>query len=1003
MLKTGTPIIPIFYHVQRAHLRHLKGNYESSFTEYQEKGRYVDKFEEWKKALYNVSFYEGEIVNDNEYATQLSSVRFLLEEQKQKQRVLKNIVNRVLKIMKRGPLEVATHPVGLKEAVAEFEMKNSESAKNHSNVQLVGIWGMGGSGKTTLAKELYNKKCSSIEKSSFVFDVRTAASKNELHIKQRQLLEDFGFKFSDQPFDNIEQGKMILSNYLTSLPVFIILDDVDHRDQLEILLPGKASLASGSLIIVTTRDKEVLKVCGISCIYVMKSMNQSHAKQRFCWHAFLKSSPLSGFEDLVEKFVCASNGLPLSLKVLGGQLHGWSNKDLWEDVLHKISRILPDDIINRLRVRYDALDKEEQQMFLDVACFFIGKNKTIAISVWEGSGWSGLWGWERLVNKCLVEVIHKNEIRMHDHLRDLGREIARTLVPHRLWSPNQLTLIIKQEEIRGMILNPANNDVHNFPNSFLNTSIWLRGFKMIRRAFPYGLKILVIEENSGNNLHIAKLSRELAWLSCTRITHRNHPSWLRLKNLRVLELYDCPEIVGLWKDGVERCEHLTLQSDILENMTKLQYLNLNQCTQLEELPRHITNQVSLSELYLEGTRLRGLPINIGQLSKLRVMEICPDKGCFHVQSFPDSMGSLTLLEQLSLRNLKVLSLPKSLKQLINLWTLKIVNCPMGELDFGQTFLGNNLKKIELGETSVSKITISKDCCPHLKILTLYCNNYLTEVNTLPTTVEDILIENCRLLRKISGIGGIVSLQYLWLRYCPNLEKLPRFDKLVSLKVFRLGGRNKVETIQGLQHCTSLERLEIDGGKCWEVSDIESWENVQRLTSVQLIAKKKSAVLPCIQTIQKWPEDITIFTKAVAGAGSFLSSQAFPKLSVVHSFANEEIISYNKNIEFELLNHPSDGNAMMLCLVIKRNSFMRLNISWRNDRNISAFRGWDMEEGKWTWIGVFTQHSECLAARKWCIYGSIMYGECEVEKGMVVRGDEESVVKGFHRLLTLLAC
>ncbi|GLJ25361.1 hypothetical protein SUGI_0485630 [Cryptomeria japonica] len=633
MLKTGTPIIPIFYHVQRAHLRHLKGNYESSFTEYQEKGRYVDKFEEWKKALYNVSFYEGEIVNDNE------------EEQKQKQRVLKNIVNRVLKIMKRGPLEVATHPVGLKEAVAEFEMKNSESAKNHSNVQLVGIWGMGGSGKTTLAKELYNKKCSSIEKSSFVFDVRTAASKNELHIKQRQLLEDFGFKFSDQPFDNIEQGKMILSNYLTSLPVFIILDDVDHRDQLEILLPGKASLASGSLIIVTTRDKEVLKVCGISCIYVMKSMNQSHAKQRFCWHAFLKSSPLSGFEDLVEKFVCASNGLPLSLKVLGGQLHGWSNKDLWEDVLHKISRILPDDIINRLRVRYDALDKEEQQMFLDVACFFIGKNKTIAISVWEGSGWSGLWGWERLVNKCLVEVIHKNEIRMHDHLRDLGREIARTLVPHRLWSPNQLTLIIKQEE----------------------------------------------------------------------------------------------------------------------------------------------------------------------------------------------------------------------------------------------------------------------------------------------------------------------------------------------------------------------RLEIDGGKCWEVSDIESWENVQRLTSVQLIAKKKSAVLPCIQTIQKWPEDITIFTKAVAGAGSFLSSQAFPKLSVVHSFANEEIISYNKNIEFELLNHPSDGNAMMLCLVIKRNSFMRLNISWRNDRNISAFRGWDMEEGKWTWIGVFTQHSECLAARKWCIYGSIMYGECEVEKGMVVRGDEESVVKGFHRLLTLLAC
>ncbi|GLJ15092.1 hypothetical protein SUGI_0246680 [Cryptomeria japonica] len=244
MLKTRTPIIPIFYQVQPEDLRHLKGTYASAFLEHEAKGRYrKDQLLEWKMALHNVSFYKGESVNNSE----------------EEQRVLKNVVNRVLEKMKIVPLEVAKHPVGLEEVVADFEMTASEFAKNHPDNQIVGIWGMGGSGKTTLAKELYNKKCSSIEKSSFLFDIRNVASKNKLHKMQRQLLQDFGF-FIDQPFTNIEQGKNILYNYLRSIPVFIILDDVDHTNQLEALLPAKASLASGSFIIVTTRDKEVLRL-----------------------------------------------------------------------------------------------------------------------------------------------------------------------------------------------------------------------------------------------------------------------------------------------------------------------------------------------------------------------------------------------------------------------------------------------------------------------------------------------------------------------------------------------------------------------------------------------------------------------------------------------------------------------------------------------------------------------------------------------------------------------
>ncbi|XP_057823687.2 probable 2' cyclic ADP-D-ribose synthase BdTIR [Cryptomeria japonica] len=70
MLKTATPIIPIFYRVQPNDLRHLihgKGIYAASFLEHEKKGRYsIHKLQEWKMALHEVSFYTGESIDNYE-------------------------------------------------------------------------------------------------------------------------------------------------------------------------------------------------------------------------------------------------------------------------------------------------------------------------------------------------------------------------------------------------------------------------------------------------------------------------------------------------------------------------------------------------------------------------------------------------------------------------------------------------------------------------------------------------------------------------------------------------------------------------------------------------------------------------------------------------------------------------------------------------------------------------------------------------------------------------
>jgi len=137
---------------------------------------------------------------------------------------------------------------------------------------------------------------------------------------------------------------------------------------------------------------------------------------------------------VVEKFLNVCDGLPLSLKVLGALLRGKDDLKYWNAQLEKTSKILPSDILSTLRISYDALDIEEKHIFLDIACFFIGEDRDTAIRIWDGSDWEGWLGLWKLENRCLVEVDSKNRLRMHDHLRDLGRELAENSeYPRRLW------------------------------------------------------------------------------------------------------------------------------------------------------------------------------------------------------------------------------------------------------------------------------------------------------------------------------------------------------------------------------------------------------------------------------------------------------------------------------------------------------------------------------------------------------------------------------------------
>jgi hypothetical protein len=135
----------------------------------------------------------------------------------------------------------------------------------------------------------------------------------------------------------------------------------------------------------------------------------------------------------VDEILKICEGLPLSLKVLGGLFLG-QPVVYWKRQLEKICTTLPYDIINPFKVCYEALGPVEKQLFLDIGCFLVGEEQELAIQVLEGLYENNRIGdyLEGLLQKCLVDV-HRDgygsvKITMHSQLRELARHIGKSFV-----------------------------------------------------------------------------------------------------------------------------------------------------------------------------------------------------------------------------------------------------------------------------------------------------------------------------------------------------------------------------------------------------------------------------------------------------------------------------------------------------------------------------------------------------------------------------------------------
>ncbi|XP_048134079.1 disease resistance protein L6-like [Rhodamnia argentea] len=394
--------MPIFYDVTPAEVRYQIGCYEKAFLSHKEKfGANVNK---WKAALNHVANLNGW---DNS------------KKNRGEGELVDEIVKKVINELKTASLLVTNCLVGIENHVKEIDAMMCCDSKD---IRIVGIHGMGGVGKTTLAKIIYNRLSHHFEDCCFLSNIRETSKLKGIEGLQNQLISDL-LKRQWSNIGNFEEGIKMIKERLCGKTVLVLLDDVDEMTHWDALIGQPAWFGLGSRVIITSRNRDIVEVPEVGYPYELVSMNFNQSLQLFCKHAFGRDYPSDDYVAFSTKVVKTIGGLPLALEAIGKLLPRRS-KDVWGVILKKLKQVPLNEVKRKLETSYDALDEWKKHIFLDIACLFTGFDQRIVLHSWKDSDLFPEEGLEVLQKMSLIKIGKDNKLWMHDQLRGLGRNIV---------------------------------------------------------------------------------------------------------------------------------------------------------------------------------------------------------------------------------------------------------------------------------------------------------------------------------------------------------------------------------------------------------------------------------------------------------------------------------------------------------------------------------------------------------------------------------------------------
>ncbi|KAI9161299.1 hypothetical protein LWI28_016108 [Acer negundo] len=627
-------------------------------------------------------------------------------------------------------------------------------------VGIIGLYGMGGVGKTTLLKQIYRNMLDNYGLNNFAVVIWVSVSK-ELRLEKIQ--EKIGMKIGlfDKVWKNknFEEKASDILKILEEKKFVLFMDELWERVDLTKVGVPFPNPENSSKIVFTTRSLEICRLMEADRQFKMNCLSEEEA-----WKLF---ETLVGDEtlhpeqvfDIARDISKECSGLPLALVSIGRALAGNKTPQEWRDVLGVLTRSsqstssisdsndqLKKGIYNNLKSSYDHLQNDMFKSCLLYCCLFPRNDKISKghlIDCWIGEGFlddrlgaqsQGYHIIDVLLSACLLEEEEDdNYVKMHNWIHDMS-----------LW-------IATETEVE--------------KNFFVCTDAGLTEPPEIEK-----------------------------WVNMTRISMTKNG----FTNLENAPMCSHLQTLFLNKNIIKM-----IGSDFFRFMRCLKVLNLSD-NELLELPSEITNLVSLQHLDLSRTAIKSLPNQLGALKKLKclnledtsqlyaippllistlsVLHVLRLQGCgFLDQSGEDSVvckdAQLLIEELFCLKNLSMLSIglrnSHALQKLLSSYRLQscIQSLWLHSLQHPKSIVisisyMNHLKTLKISE------------CEYLEELEV---DFVGEAHEQAISnfyfLDEVIIESCPNLQDLTWLILAPNLKHLEISQCSELEEIIKVWKL----------------------------------------------------------------------------------------------------------------------------------------------------------------------------------------------------------------------------------